>query len=381
MTWSTVIKTTRRRIMIVKNNYERTLTNIAASIQGYFGVPQYHKSLPVMDGLLAKNNPENVVIILLDGMGSNILERTLPEKTFFRQNLVENLTTVFPATTAAATSSIRTGLNPAEHGWTGWTGYIEPIDKVITLFLNTEKGDDENICEEYLKVKHILVSETVTDQINKSGNGKSLEIMPFGNDAYVGLDAMLEKIENEVKKPGKKYIYAYDDEPDTTMHNTGPDSEETKALIKERNDKICQLASKIHDTLLIIIADHGHIKTKTLYLEDYPDILELMTHKTSMDQRAAVFKIQPGKKQEFRRRFERHFGEFYDLYDAEEVIKAKLFGDGAENPLFRGMLGDFLAIAKTDVAITAPGDHFHISHHAGYTDDELKIPVIAKYIK
>ncbi len=367
--------------MIVKNNYGRTLTNIAASIQGYFGVPQYHKGLPVMNELLAKNNPENVVVILLDGMGANILERTLPEKTFFRQNLVETLTTVFPATTAAATSSIRTGLNPVEHGWTGWTGYIGPIDKVITLFLDTEKGDDAHICEEYLKIKHLLVSETITDQINRFGNGKSLEIMPFGSDAYVGLDAMLEKIEKEVKKPGKKYIYAYDDEPDATMHIAGPDSEATKILIKERNDKICQLAAKIHDTLLVVIADHGHIKTKTLYLEDYPDILELMTRKTSMDQRAAVFKVQSDKKQEFSRRFKKHFGEFYDLYDAEEVIEARLFGDGAENPLFRDMLGDFLAIAKTDVAITAPGDHFHISHHAGYTDDELKIPFIAKYIK
>ena len=130
--------------------------------------------------------------------------------------------------------------------------------------------------------------------------------------------------------------------------------------------EIKKLAEQLHDTLLIVLADHGHIKTRTLYLEDYPDILELMACKTSVDQRAAVFRIKKGKKREFVRLFNEHFGEYYDLFSAEEVRRSRLFGDGKEHPLFKSELGDYLAIAKGDVAITAPGDHYHVSHHAVY---------------
>ena len=54
---------------------------------------------------------------------------------------MKEITTVFPATTTAATTSIATGLNPVEHGWLGWNMYIEPIDETITLFRNCEKGN------------------------------------------------------------------------------------------------------------------------------------------------------------------------------------------------------------------------------------------------
>ena len=228
--------------MRVKNNYNQTLTNIGASVQKYFGLPQKHSGLPLMDKLLATHNPQNVVIILLDGLGSRILERALPESAFLRQNLKQALTTVFPATTAAATSSIRTGLNPVEHGWTGWTAYIQPIDKIITLFLNTEKGNDEAICTDYLAVKPLLVSETIPDQINQFTKHKALEIMPFGDDPYKGFGEMIERIKDEASRPGKKYIYAYSDEPDTTMHEKGPDSNTVKKIIKEQNDQIAELS-------------------------------------------------------------------------------------------------------------------------------------------
>lgn len=364
--------------MNVKNDYDNTLTNIAASVQEYFGVKPVHNTFVKLDEMFKRYNPEKVVIILLDGLGANNLKRLLSKDAFLRKNLLCELTTVFPATTAAATTSLRTGLNPAEHGYVGWTAYIEPIDKVITLFANSEKGNNDEICEEFVKVKDDLLGiETITEQICK--DGEAVEVLPFGADCYEGLDGMMKRILEETRVPGKKYIYAYSDEPDTTMHEEGPDSESVKKLVISQDAEIKKLAEQLHDTLLIVLTDHGHIKTRTLYLEDYPDILELMACKTSVDQRAAVFKIKKGKKREFVRLFNEHFGEYYDLFSAEEVRRSRLFGDGKEHPLFKSELGDYLAIAKGDVAITAPGDHYHVSHHAGYTDDEVMIPFVVKY--
>ena len=53
-------------------------------------------------------------------MGSRILDRVLDKEDFFIKNRKKAITTVFPATTTAATYSVMTGLNPVEHGYLGW---------------------------------------------------------------------------------------------------------------------------------------------------------------------------------------------------------------------------------------------------------------------
>lgn len=106
--------------MNVLNNHNGCITNLACSIQKYFGLANKHQTLNFIDEKLLKHNPQNVVVILLDGMGTNILERTLAKDAFFRKNLTKSITTVFPATTTAATTSIRSGLNPCEHGCCGF---------------------------------------------------------------------------------------------------------------------------------------------------------------------------------------------------------------------------------------------------------------------
>ena len=81
--------------MKIRNNYDECLTNLACSVQKYFGVKTKHKTLKEVDKMLKKHQPKNVVVILLDGMGANIMERALPETAFFRENMVKKVTTVF----------------------------------------------------------------------------------------------------------------------------------------------------------------------------------------------------------------------------------------------------------------------------------------------
>lgn len=106
--------------MKVKNNYNECLTNFACSIRKYFDLDYKHNTLSYIDKLLEEKNPKNVVTILFDGMGSNIIDRILKKDSFLIKNRIKSITTVFPATTVAATTSIMTGLNPVESGMLGW---------------------------------------------------------------------------------------------------------------------------------------------------------------------------------------------------------------------------------------------------------------------
>ncbi len=361
----------------MKNNYNECLTNLACSVQKYFGLAPKHNTLPFLDEILEREKPKKVVLVLLDGMGANILERTLPENSFFRQNLVRNLTSVFPATTTAATTSVRTGLNPVEHGWLGWNMYIKPIDKIITLFLNSEKGKDGEICEDFLGVKDKLVSNTIVDEMNENGNCAA-EFFPFGENAYKNLDDMIEK----VKASSSQYVYAYDDEPDHTMHDFGPDDNRVKDLILERNDKIEKLCSELKDTLVIVTADHGHLKIEHVFLKNYPEFLDLLERTTSLEQRAVSFKVKSGKNAEFEKAFSELFGKDFRLYKKSEVIESGLFGDGNPNEFFEDAIGDYLAVAEnSNKALVAEGEEVLVSHHAGCSDDEVLVPLIVKMCK
>lgn len=131
--------------MEIKNNYQECLTNLACSIRKYFNLDYKHNTIDYIDKLLEEYKPKNVVTILCDGMGYNILKRTLNENDFLIKNLLKPITTVFPATTVAATTSIIIGLNPVETGMLGWNTYYKEIDKVITTFLDYEKSDPNKV--------------------------------------------------------------------------------------------------------------------------------------------------------------------------------------------------------------------------------------------
>ena len=70
-------------------------------------------------------------------------------------------------------------------------------------------------------------------------------------------------------------------------------------------------------------------------------------------------------------------GTDFKLYDEQEVRDSHLFGDGKENELFRAAIGDFIAIAEnSNKCILTKGDMEHKSQHAGYSDDEIYVPLI-----
>ena len=365
--------------MEVKNNYDECLTNLACSIRKYFGLDYKHNTLKDIDDILEKEQPKNVVLMLFDGMGSRILNRTLEEDAFFARNMDREITTVFPATTTAATTSIRTGLNPVEHGWLGWNVYIKPIDKIITLFFDCEKGKEEKD-EDFLKVKNMLVGTTIAQEINSKGEYSAIELFPFPTDktvTYNGLDDMLRMVKEETQKDGKRFIYAYDDEPDHTMHEIGPDHWKIKEMIEERSQKVEKLCDELKDTLVIIVADHGHKKVEHVFLKDYPEITSMLERNTSIEQRAVSFKIKKEYINEFPKVFNKYFGKWFNLYTKKEIIESKIYGDGKEHELFNEALGDFIAIAEnSNKTINLPGDDILVSQHAGYTDDEVYIPLI-----
>ena len=252
------------------------------------------------------------------------------------------------------------------------------IDKIITTFLNFEKTDEKCIpLDEAINIrKKYMKEKTIVESINEKGNDKAYGLYPFGIDPYSDVLDMYSKIEKYCKLDGKKYIYAYDEEPDHTMHMFGPDNKTVKDLIRYRNIMTEKLCEKLKDTIIFVVADHGHIKVENIFLKNYPDIVECFRMGTSTEVRATSFFIKEDKYLEFEKLFNKYFSDDFDLYTKKDVLDSNLFGDGEKNELIDSELGDYIAIAKTNKTLIYEGDEVLYSHHAGYTDDEIYVPLI-----
>jgi len=366
-----------------KINYNECITNVACSVLKYFDCKYYHQTIPALDEILNKKKPKNVILMLFDGLGSKMLEQSLDKNSFLIKNKIKDITSVFPSTTASSTLSVQTGLNPCEHGWLGWSNYISPLNSIMYLFWESEKGQREKR-EDFIKLKEEFLSpKRLVDIIKEKGND-TFSISPYDEYKYKGLNQMFDVIREklELKNGKKKFMYVYNPEPDSTMHRMGWDSNEAKDLIIERNKALEEFYNKHLDkeTIIIIVADHGHINAENLYLKDYPDIKELMETSIFGEDRCPMFKIKEGKKEKFRELFEKYFGKYFYLFSKEEIRNRKIFGDISyqENKLFDSSLGDFIAINKgnENKVILDDLDFPMDSVHGGNSDNEVYIPLI-----
>ena len=409
--------------MIKYPDYKDCIAGIPNSILKSRGLETKRSTLDLLDEHLEGKDYENIVVILLDGMGKNIMDANLPRNGFFNSHLAGTLSSTFPPTTVAATTSILSGMEPCEHGWLGWDCYYPQIDKNVTVFLNKETGTDKQ-AENYNVASRYCGYESAVDRLVKSGR-QGYMATPFAEPFPDSFEKICDRIEKLCGQPGKKYIYSYWSEPDHTMHEKGCFCEETKELLrklerqveelckrlgeqkifekeeisnKELPDKVfqvedkavavnfekekCELkaneASHKKRTLVIVTADHGHIDTKGVSLTDYPGICECLSRLPSIEPRALNFFIKPGMEEQFVNEFNRKFSEKFMLLTKKEVLEKKLFGEGAEHPAFRDMLGDYLAVAIGDLCIynTRKEADFFIGSHAGLTEEEMTIPLI-----
>ncbi|ULQ60771.1 alkaline phosphatase family protein [Brucepastera parasyntrophica] len=130
-------------------------------------------------------------------------------------------------------------------------------------------------------------------------------------------------------RPGEKFIMAYWPEPDATMHETGCYSDEAKAVIRNIDACVENLAGNTGDTLFIISADHGLIDiSETVWLNGKNDILECLIMPPFMEDRALSFYVKEEKKDLFEKKFGQYFGDDFLLLSKKKFLKENCWGRG-----------------------------------------------------
>ena len=357
-------------------NYEGSILSYVASIRNYFGLTSSYHGDPVLNRLLEEQRPAKVFVLLVDAMGSKLIRQKLPEDSFLRRNMLASVTTVFPPTTTAATTAIRNGKAPCENAWLAWTQYLKEVDDIVIPFRSC--GFYNNISYEGdIFNKYVPVSSTEND-LNEIGIPARVLFPSFVPDGCEDFDEMCSRLA-ELSYEDYRYVYAYWDRYDTYMHIHGPSSKICDSYLEHMNYLIEDMASGLNeDTMLIVTADHGQVDIRRFYNFCGSPFEKFFVRRPALEQRAMAFYIRKGMEREFERSFKEEFEKDYILLNKDQVLRSKLFGDRQNHPRFEEFIGDYLAIAKSDMVLIyrEQDDLYAKGQHAGICDDELMIPVI-----
>ncbi len=392
------------------------LSNVPSTAMAILGQQPGRPVLP-RDALgeVETSGVENVVLILCDGLGMNEWLRK-PETGFFgalsRKGSVRPITTVFPSTTAAAVTSVSTGLTPQEHGLPEWYVYMEELGDIIVTLPFTRVGEHgRDTLKGVLPARTLVDDATIFQQVRGTVDCMSFIGRGLANTVYTKVsregsavtpyatasDLSVSLRRHIEKARGKNLVYAYWSFVDTIEHIYGPGTDEARveaslishALKEGFLDRLDREAAK--RTLVILTADHGQLAIepeKTLYMNRWGR-LNRNLRKNSRGKpilpwgsaRDAYLAIEEGRVEETKAYLQERLEGVATVLETEEAIREGLFGINRPSRRFRRRVGDLMILPHGNRTVWyryAGGGALDLrGHHGGLMRDEMTIPLAA----
>jgi hypothetical protein len=342
----------------------------------------------------------NVLLLLIDGLGYNYLKRQGAGGALVSR-LTGRMTSVFPSTTASAITTTFTGLAPAEHGLTGWFTWFPEADTIAAALPFKPRGLGDSLeargitpaalyrgkpMFDTLDVDSFVVSHRpiVDSSYNRHFCSSAKRL------AYDDLAGFVAQTEAAVKSgDGRKFVYAYYPEFDTSSHRFGVASDQTAAVFDAIDAAYADLIRRIAgtDTVVILTADHGFIdcpEENALDTADCPGLSGLLARPLTGERRVAFCHVQPGKTEEFAARASQWLEGKADVVPGRVPIDEGWFGRGDLHPRIAERPGDFVLMMREPYTVKdwLPGEprHLHIGNHGGMSPDEMYIPLVFAHV-
>lgn len=363
-------------MQILYPDYHRCSLNLISSIGQFFGLQSAFLPLQELSGII-KPTHKNIILLVLDGLGSHSLMELLGDDSFLSQHKLCDLSAVFPSTTVAATTSLRTGLPPAQHGWLGWTMFFPALQQSVDVFSNQVQFSGEQVAP-YHAGRHFLPTIEIIQQINNKGKAQGYAVSAHDALFAKDMDRLSTVLLDLCGQPEQKYIYAYFNQPDADMHDTGVNSQQTRLTAKALDKQINRLADSLpQDSLLLITADHGLLDTSPVYVSDHKALASALIMPPVLEPRAAALYVKPDQTETFPALFKQAFGQDFQLIKSQAAVEQGLFGLAPNLPDLLSYLGDYLALAVGDKALYHHrGQKALVGMHAGLTRREMIVPLI-----
>lgn len=378
--------------MPIPDYHGNSIVNLMASIETALGGSHAYAPLATLEtGRLAAAH--NLVLLVIDGLGYRYLcERG--ENTLLAANAEAPLTTVFPATTAAAVTTFMTASAPQQHAHTGWFTYFEELGRVVAGLPAKVRGSGRAIAPRKLgklleaqplferspRDNFVLSPESIAFSTFNRQFSRGAEIVP-----YASLREMLDFLAAICRRKSPSYVYAYWPELDGLGHAYGMQSREAHRHLLELDKALAAFvrANAGTGTLLLTTADHGFVDSGPdycIWLHDYPDLTQSLAQPLCGEPRAAYCYVHP----QFRGDFIADAGSELEgamrVVASADLIAQGYFGLGEPHPALARRVGDFALLAQQAYSIKdlvkGERSYMQIGVHGGDSDAELYVPLV-----
>jgi predicted AlkP superfamily pyrophosphatase or phosphodiesterase len=336
-------------------------------------------------------------VLVLDGLGVEQLEQYRKRHAapgFFKTVPFRTISTVCPATTAAAVTTFATGASPSEHGVLGWYLNLHDLGLVSTILMTTTRTGMPILAPDfnfgaYMQIpSHLRTVRTKRELLTWGRIAESRYSSATGawdrSASYTTLLGMQRQILKTCRRRGRRMVYAYWPGYDSHCHEHGCEAEETVAHLQELDaflEALIRGLSGTHTTLLVL-ADHGLVDApprRRVHFNAVPGLLDCLPTLPSGDARQAAFFVRPAKVKTFLSIVEKHLSRAAVCVPGEYMIENGFYGPGALHPALRQRVGDYVLLARENYAFTTtlPGEdpEFNVGNHGGLSPREVQVPL------
>ncbi|SDE78807.1 alkaline phosphatase family protein [Pseudonocardia oroxyli] len=365
---------------------ERSLAEVFPAVLGALGVPGPAPALGLPPVRAA-------AVLLIDGLGAELLTAHAPDAPTLARLATEPLTVGFPSSTSISVTSLGTGLPPGTHGLVGIT-FRACEDRLLDSLKWTSHAEAEAtdlrdaLPPEQIQPHATALERAAADRIRvtnvgpRTFRGSGLTRAALRGGHYQGVHALgdlASEILTALSGPGRRLVYGYHADLDALGHLHGPGSTPWRFQLRQVDRLVATIVEQLPpDSLLLVTGDHGMVQVTRRYDADQRTELRLGVDLLGGDPRARHVYVRPGAVEDVRAAWQETLGEDAWIVTRDEAVAENWFGPVAAHVpdrigdlvvAMRGAAGVIRSIAEP-VMSGLPGQH------GSLTAEEQLVPLL-----
>ena len=367
----------------------RSLAELAPSVLSSLGLAGFANPL-------ALEPAARVCLLLVDGLGWELLQANRPAAPFLNSIASEPLTAGFPATTAASLSSLATGLPPGEHGLVGYTMALPGYDRAFNTLTWSLYGLGPRVdLMQELEPETMQPIGTLAERAAAAGvpihhlgpafhDGSGLTRAIGRGERFHPADSLeaITEVALRLLAAPHAFVYGYHPRLDTAGHVYGVRSQAWRDELTVVDRAVRLLAEQLPPTtLLLVTGDHGMVDLRPQELLDLAEHPDLATGVRLLagEARARYVSTVPGATADVLSAWRSVLGDRMWIWEREEAIGTGIFGPRVTDRA-RGRIGDLVAAAYDRIGIVQrdvdPAQARLNGHHGSLTAAEQLVPFL-----